>query len=148
MCEWDSASLTSAHVHLAKQHSIEIQAGEIKAKKLRQERLSNIFNKIENQKQARLERHEEKILRSAINHEAVNETLTQLITLRNLPYNTATWPELQALLTTVNYTVEDVLVITIRTILKLIEISFVVYREILKLKLHRSLSKIHFLINI
>ena len=48
---------------------------------------------------------------------------------------------------TVNYTVEDVLVTAVGTILKLIETSFVVYREILKLKLYRSLLKIHFLIN-
>ena len=41
------------------------------------------------------------------------------------------WLELQALLMTVNYTVEDVLVTTAGTILKLIKTSFIVYREIL-----------------
>ena len=52
------------------------------------------------------------------------------------------------LLITVNYIVEDVLVTTIRTILKLIKTSLIVYRKILKLKLYRSLLKIYFLINI
>ena len=47
MCEWDSASLTSVRAHLNKKHGIEIQAGEIKAKQLRQERLLNILNKLE-----------------------------------------------------------------------------------------------------
>ena len=58
------------------------------------------------------------------------------------------WLKLQALFMTVNYTAKDVLVTAVKTILKLIETSFIVYREILKLKLYRSLSKIHFLINI
>ena len=48
---------------------------------------------------------------------------------------------------TVNYTVEDVLVTAAGTIPKLIKTSFVVHREILKSKLHRSLSKIHFSID-
>ena len=57
------------------------------------------------------------------------------------------WLELQALLIIVNYIVEDVLVTAVGTILKLIKTSFIVYCEILKLKLYRSLLKIHFLIN-
>ena len=51
------------------------------------------------------------------------------------------------LLITVNYIVEDVLVTAVGTIPKLIKTSFVVYREILKLKLYYSLSKIYFLID-
>ena len=67
--------------------------------------------------------------------------------MRNLPYNAATWPELHALLMTVNYTAEEVVINAGGTIPKLIEKSFTVYREILKLKLRRSLSKIHFSID-
>ena len=147
MCEWDTPSLTSARAHLGKKHGIEVKAGEVKAKKLRQERLTNIMNKLVAPKQVEYEEQEEKILRGAINHEAFNEALIQLITLRNLPYNTATWPELHALLMTVNYTAEEVAIKAKASVPKLIEQSFVVHREILKSKLLRSLSKIHFSID-
>lgn len=70
-----------------------------------------------------------------------------MITLRNLPYNAATWPELHALLMTVNYTAEEVVIKAGGTVPKLIEQSYVVHREVLKSKLLRSLSKIHFSID-
>jgi len=68
--------------------------------------------------------------------------------MQNLLYNTATWPELHALLITVNYTAKEVAINAGGTILKLIKQSFIVYYKILKLKLYYSLLKIHFLINI
>jgi len=48
---------------------------------------------------------------------------------------------------TVNYTTKEVAINAVGTIPKLIKKSFVVYREILKLKLQNSLLKIHFLID-
>jgi hypothetical protein len=121
-----------------------VEAQENKAKKLRTERLENIWKKTEVQKLQKVEEREERVLKAAINERAVHEALVQLIAVRNLPYNAATWPELQALLMTVNYTVEEVLLHAHGAVPKLIEQSFVVHREILKSKLHRSLSKIHF----
>lgn len=147
MCEWNSASLTSVRAHLDKKHGIEIQGGEIRAKRLREERLSNILNSLQASRQVNREAQEERTLRAAINRDAFNEALVQLITLRNLPHNAATWPELHALLMTVNYTAEEVAINATATIPKLIEQSHTVHREILKAKLQSSLSKIHFSID-
>ena len=90
MCEWNSASLTSVRAYLAKKHGIEIQAREVRAKRLREERLSNILNSLQASRQVKREAQEERVLRAAINRDAFNEALTQLITTRNLPYNAAT----------------------------------------------------------
>jgi len=147
MCEWNSASLTSVRAHLAKKHGIEIQAGEIRAKRLREERLSNILSNLQASRQANREAQEERTLRAAINRDAFNEALVQLITMRNLPHNAATWLELYALLMTVNYTAEEVAINARATISKLIEQSYTVHRDILKSKLQNSLSKIHFSID-
>ena len=67
--------------------------------------------------------------------------------MQNLLYNAATWLKLDALLITVNYTSKEVVINIKEIILKLIKKSFMVYNEILKLKLCCSLSKIHFLID-
>ncbi len=148
MCEWNSASLTSVRAHLAKKHGIEIKAGEIWAKWLREECLSNILNSLQVSRQVEREAQEERILRAAINHNTSNEALVQLITTQNLPYNAVTWPKLHALLMTVNYTAEEVVINAKLIVPKLIEQSYIVHRDILKLKLQSSLSKIHISIDI
>ena len=135
MCEWDFASLTSAHAHLSKKYGIKVQAKEVKAKKLQQERLTNIINKLGDSKQVEHKEYKEKILQEAINYKAFNKALVQLITIQNLPYNAVTWPELHALLMTVNYTAEEVTINAVKTIPKLIKQSFVVHHKILKSKL-------------
>ncbi|KAK9320013.1 hypothetical protein V1517DRAFT_356492 [Lipomyces orientalis] len=48
-------------------------------------------------------------LQAVLNKRALQEALVQLIVMRNLSYNAVEWPELQALLMTVNYTVEPLL---------------------------------------
>ena len=55
--------------------------------------------------------------------------------MQNLPHNAATWLELHTLLITVNYTVEEVAINVRITIPKLIKQLYIVYRNILKLKL-------------
>ena len=55
--------------------------------------------------------------------------------MQNLLYNAATWLELYALLITINYTAEEVIINVKATIPKLIKQSYIVYRDILKLKL-------------
>ena len=114
---------------------------------MQEERLSNILSNLQASRQANRKAQEERILRAAINRDAFNEALVQLITMRNLPHNAATWPELHALLMTVNYTAEEVAINARATIPKLIEQSYTVHRDILKSKLQNSLSKIHFSID-
>ena len=114
---------------------------------MREERFLNILSNLQASRQANREAQEKRTLRAAINRDAFNEALVQPITMRNLPHNAATWPELHALFITVNYTIEEVAINARATIPKLIKQSFTVYHDILKLKLQNSLLKIHILIN-
>src|SRR5438876_1054654 len=47
----------------------------------------------------------------------------------------------------VNYTIDELLIMAHSTLTKLIDRSFVVHKEVLKLKLQASLSKIHFTVD-
>ena len=89
---------------------------------------------MEQTQEAKRQAEEERILKKALNSKAFHEALVQLIILRNLPHRVVEWPEFQALLTTVNYTVDEVLVTAHSTVSKLIDRSFVVHKEILKQK--------------
>jgi hypothetical protein len=88
------------------------------------------------------------VLRAVLNKQAFQEALVQLIVLRNLPYNAVEWPELQALLMTVNYTVEDLLKHSHGAVPQMIDSSFVIHKNILKQKLRASPSKSHFSIDV
>jgi hypothetical protein len=66
---------------------------------------------------------------------------------RNLPYDAITWPELQALLLTVNYTCEEALIDSSNTVPKVIKKAYVLNKEILKQKLQSSLTLIHLSLN-
>jgi hypothetical protein len=114
---------------------------------MRTEQLENIFSRVEQKRITKLKAEEEEILRAAINKKVFHEALVQLITLRNLPHRMVEWAEFQALLATINYTVDEVLVTAHSTISKLIDHSFVIHEEILKEKLRNSLSKIHFTVD-
>ena len=102
---------------------------------MREERLLNILNGLQASRQVNREAQEERTLGAAIDRDAFNEALVQLITLRNLLYNAATWPELHVLLITVNYTAKKVVINATATILKLIEQLYIVHRKTLKAKL-------------
>ena len=88
---------------------------------MQEERLLNILNGLQALRQGNREAQEERTLGAAIDRDAFNEALVQLITLQNLPYNAATWPELHALLITVNYTAKEVAINAVGTIPKLIK---------------------------
>ena len=81
----------------------------------------NILSKLEGSKQLKHKAQKEQILQAAINREAFNKALVQLIAIRNLLYNAATWLELHTLLITVNYTTKEVAINTVGTIPKLIK---------------------------
>ena len=144
---YSCASTTTARNHLRKTHNIVVQVEESKAKQLRSERFKNIFNKVELTQETKRQAEEKRILKKSLHSKAFHEALVQLITLRNLPHRMVEWPEFQALLMTVNYTVNEILVTAHSTVSRLIDRSFVVHKEIFKQKLQQSLSKIHFTID-
>jgi hypothetical protein len=73
--------------------------------------------------------------------------LAQLIVVRNLPYEAVSWPELHALLLSVNYTCEEALISSSSTVPKLIKDSFLLNKALLKQKLSTSLTPIHLSLN-
>ena len=67
-----------------------------------------------------------------INQEAINEALTQLITIRNLSYYIVEWPKLRALIHAVNYIVDNILPLAYSSIKKIIEQAYFVYKAMIK----------------
>lgn len=137
----------NARLHLIKQHGIQVEEDESLVKKATQQRLEGLFERQGLSASAIRKKNQEKVLREVVNKAAVHEAFAQLITMRNLPHNAVKWPELRALLLTVNWTAEDVLIDSHSTVPKLINKSFVLDKEILKEKLHSSKSKIHFTVD-
>jgi hypothetical protein len=116
-------------------------------KKATHERLEGLFHKQGLLAADARKKSQEKVLRKVVNKKIVHEALAQLITVRNLPHNAVEWPEIRALLLSVNWTVEDVLIDSHSTVPKLINRSFTLDKETLKQRLHSAISKIHFTID-
>ena len=71
------------------------------------------------------------------------EALVQLVTVRNLPYNCNTWPELHALLMAANFSAEGFINTSHGHIQKLSSNSHFVHKDILRKKLQSSPVKLH-----
>jgi hypothetical protein len=83
------------------------------------------------------------VLRNALNPEAAMEALVQLATVRNLPYNCNTWPELQALLMAANYAGQGLINTSHDHVQRLSSNSYVIHKDILRKKLQSSPAKLH-----
>ncbi|KAK9320273.1 hypothetical protein V1517DRAFT_329795 [Lipomyces orientalis] len=118
-------SLISARYHLRHSHQIRVADTETKAKRLREDRLQNIWAMAEEKNLALAREREANGLQAVLNKQALQQALVQLIVLRNLPYNAVEWPELQALLMTVNYTVGPLLKQSHGDVPRMIKNSFI-----------------------
>ena len=112
-------------------------------KKVRASLLRDVFAKASQSGVTKLNRYEEQILRNALNPKAILETLVQLVTVRNLPYNCSQWPELHALLMAVNYTSESVISLSHGAVQKLVFNSYFIHKDILRKKLQSSVWELH-----
>jgi len=128
---------------LERRHGIVIKERDSIIKTTTKQRLEGLFQKQGELHVQKMEDQKERILRECVKLDVVREALTQLIVLRNLPFEAVSWPELQALLLSVNYACEDVLVDSGRTGPKLIEESFLLDRAVLMQKLKSSLTPVH-----
>ena len=100
------------------------------------------------QKIKKIKQQEEEVLKHAINKEVLNEAFVRLITGCNLPYNAVEWPQLQALLMTVNYTVEPLLIKSHTMVSIFIDSSFVIYKDSIKQVISEAISLIHLQVNL
>jgi hypothetical protein len=142
-------STTGARYHLKKDHGIIVEVDDSKAKKARTQTLKSVFEAVAQRQEERREDKEYQVLQSVINREAFKEALARLITLRDMPFNCVEWPELQALLMTVNYAMEEVFrgFQSHSVVPEIISNSFLVHKDFLKRKLSNSLSLIHFTVD-
>jgi hypothetical protein len=146
--KWHTYVTTTARRHLRERHGITVEEVERTSKRKRQQAIEVAFLHAEETQVQRARRGEEDVLRKAVNPTAFYEAQIQLITRRRLPYNCVTWPEYQALLLAVNYTVEDLLIESHNTVPVHIDRSFNIHRESLKARIQRSKSLVHFSIDL
>ncbi|KAK2685302.1 hypothetical protein QWA68_015945 [Fusarium oxysporum] len=135
---------TTFRNHLLKIHSVEAAGSEPNStKKVRTSLIKEAFNKAGEIEVAKLQEREEQVLRNVLNPKAAMEALVQLVTVRNLPYNCNTWPELHALLMAANYTAEDLINTSHGHVQKLCSNSYAIHKDILRKKLQSSPAKLH-----
>ncbi|KAG7403201.1 hypothetical protein Forpe1208_v016468 [Fusarium oxysporum f. sp. rapae] len=125
-------------------HSVEAAGSEPNStKKVRTSLIKEAFNKAGEIQVAKLQEREEQVLRNVLNPKAAMEALVQLVTVRNLPYNCNTWPELHALLMAANYTAEELINTSHGHVQKLCSNSYAIHKDILRKKLQSSPAKLH-----
>ncbi|KJZ67979.1 hypothetical protein HIM_12633 [Hirsutella minnesotensis 3608] len=137
-----TVSTTFRH-HLFKVHGIELDAHDHPVKKQRDSHIQDAFAKAGEVSAAKQLMRQEDTLRAAVNRKAALEALVQLVTVRNLPYNCSSWPELHALIGAVNYTAEGIISLSHGSIQKLVSNSYCVHKDILQRRLQSSPSKLH-----
>jgi hypothetical protein len=145
-CNHKSATTHRARQHLRKKHGITVIEDDGPVKKKAKHTIEGIFGKQAAQQYGR-DIEQEKHLKRAINQEAINEALTQLITVRNLSHHIVEWPELRALIHAVNYMADDVLPLAHSSIKKIIEQAYFSHKALIKQRLQTSLTKIHFTVD-
>lgn len=133
--------------HLLSEHRVRIEATQQSEKRTAYNNtIVDIFGK-------QMERHagrnieQEKLLKSAIQEPEFKEACTRLITVRNLPHSLLDWPEFWACILSVNYMATDTLKLARDDVPKLISSTYYLHRTELLNKLQKSLSWIHFSID-
>jgi hypothetical protein len=97
-----TAVSSNARYHLEKVHRLVVTEAPTKHEAQVQQDIGLSFRHAKEQASEKMQEKETSILRNAIKHEAFLEALTLLITRGRLPHNCVNWPELHALLYTVN----------------------------------------------
>lgn len=135
---------TTFRSHLLKVHSVEATGLEPNyTKRARTNLLRDAFKKAGEAQLIKLQIRDEQVLRSALNPKAAMEALVQLVTVRNVPYNCNTWPELHSLLMAANYTAEELVSTSHGQIQKLCTNSYATHKDILRKRLQSSPTKLH-----
>ena len=140
---YETGALTTARLHLKSRHNIIVDSAVPKAEAARQKKLNEVFTLAEQKQQTRLKEREEKVLQDAINNKAFIQALLQLIIVHSLPHRAVEWPELQALLMTINYTVETVLPKSRALVPASINQPFISSKELIRKALLSTISDIH-----
>ncbi|TKA79579.1 hypothetical protein B0A49_08191 [Cryomyces minteri] len=119
-CGSATATLERARRHLKSKHGVTIVEEETSIKAATKQTIEDIFGKQKAQQEGRSV-EQEKHLTSAVNKEAFEKSIAQLITINNLPHSIIRWPAFQAVLHSINYMASDVLQYSRHTVPKLIQ---------------------------
>ena len=129
---WRDMVTTNIRSHLHNAHGVVVKEEDSVIKRAIKQSLQGLFHKQGELHTQKLERQKKNTLKESINSAILRDTFAQLIVVQNLPYDTVTWPELQALLLAVNYTCEEALIDSSNTVPKIIEEAYALDKEILK----------------
>lgn len=139
-------TLRRVRTHLSTRHNIRVIEEPTPFKQAINYKLNSIFDR-QKQRQEGRDFEQERHLKKAINQPAFEESLAQFITLHNLPHRIVESVQLRALILSVNYMAEDVLVQSHSSVPKILYNAFLAHKQTVKQKLHASTSKIHFSID-
>jgi hypothetical protein len=144
-CSSKSASVKNARKHLAGSHLLRIEkaSNQTHMSINRKRTIDGIFREQEARQEGRQIEREQHLL-AAIDKKAYREALAQLITNRDLPLRFAAYPELGALIHSVNCMADSVVQTSEYTLPNIIRQAYVLHRSIVKSRLLNALSKIHF----
>jgi len=141
------SSATHFRRHLKGRHGIYVESKrsevDIKAKAT----LGALFKKQAEKQAKEPDLKATKILKELVNKHAFFDALCYLIVTQNLPHTIVEWPEFRAFLHVCNYTLTSeggLLYKSRRSVPLLIGKTFVVHKEMIKGKLKKALSKLHF----
>jgi hypothetical protein len=145
-CGHKCAALGRAREHMRKGHGIKVQEALTPSEQAKSNTLKRIFDQQRGKQEGR-DIEQENHLKAAINKDAFDEALAQLITLHNLPFSCVEWPALHALVHSVNYMADKLCLASRGSIPQLIGKAYVEQKAIIRQRLHDSLSLIHFSID-
>ena len=137
---------TNLRRHLKSKHGIDIspQPGAVGGE-LDQE-FSRVWSKIKQEN--RTEEFAKCILQDVLSKDDINEALTSLITVRNLPSRLVEWPEFHSFCSFLNPEAKSILSTAHSTIPKLIQSSFEISKDIVRKKLQSAISRVHLSLDI
>lgn len=146
-CLKDCTSATAFRRHLKNKHGILLTARRAKSDIKADATLAALFKKQKEIADGQKDPKVVKILKEAVSEADFLNALCFLIVARNLPHSIVEWPEFRNFLHVCNHTLvgEDGLLSKSRkSVPLLIGNTFVVHKDLLKRKLERALSKLHF----
>ncbi|KJZ70117.1 hypothetical protein HIM_10487 [Hirsutella minnesotensis 3608] len=146
-CSYSQTAHNRVRAHLGDKHFIRIRESAQEKRSGSQRVIERLFRK-QLEKQEGRDVEQEKHLVAALDEDAYNRALINLIAAHSLPHNLVEWPEWYSLLRTVNYLAPNILKQSRTQVPKLLASRFAAHQKELALKLQSSLSQIHFSVDI
>ena len=143
-CQKQCSSLTFARAHLKNKHGINIPLKTSKVDEATKSTIGALFDKQKETTASKTDSKVDKILRDSVNETDFINALCYLIVTRNLPHTIVEWPEFRAFLHICNHTIDNLLYKSANSVPLLIGKTFVIHKDLVKKRLQKAISKVHF----